>query len=452
MNYNILIIGRGGREHAIAWKTAQSKLVAKIFVAPGNDGIAESFECVNINETNTEKLIKFVKGNNIHLTIVGPEVPLMNGIEDEFKKHNLKIFGPSKAAAQIEGSKQFAKELMHKNNIPTATFEVFDNYDCAKRYLYEKGAPIVIKYDGLAAGKGVVVAMTMTEADYALQDMLLNGKFGKGKIVIEEFLSGPEFSLMAFVHGETVLPLSIAQDHKRAYDKDQGPNTGGMGAYTPVPIIPQTVVEEAVDNIMKPTAKAMVENGTPFTGILYGGLILTKEGAKVIEFNARFGDPETEVVLPKMKSDLIEIILSLLEGKEPQIEWHENAFLGVVLASKGYPDTFEKGIEIKRIETESRKQKAVSRNEALLSKSTDSSRIFHCGTAKIESKWVNNGGRVLIVVGEGKTLVDARQKAYEAVEKIDCKNLFYRTDIGYQSCCADISLITALNSNFPINS
>jgi phosphoribosylamine--glycine ligase len=414
MNINLLIIGRGGREHAIAWKAVQSPIVSKVFVAPGNDGIAESFTCVNINETETEKLILFAKENNIYLTIVGPEVALMNGIVDEFQKQGLKIFGPTQAAAQIEGSKEFAKELMYKHNIPTAAFEVFDNYDNAKQYLVKKGAPMVIKYDGLAAGKGVVVAMTMEEADQALQDMLLNNKFGKGKVVMEEFLIGPEFSLMAFVNGETVLPLSIAQDHKRAFDGDKGPNTGGMGAYSPVPIIPQSAVEEAVNTIMLPTAKAMVENGTPFTGILYGGLILTQEGPKVIEFNARFGDPETEVVLPKMKSDMIEVILNLLDETPYPIEWHETAFLGVVLASKGYPEAFEKGIEIKGIEE----------SNAL---------IFHCGTAKKENKWVNNGGRVLIVVGEGKTLANARQNAYDTVRNLSSENLFYRTDIGWQS-------------------
>ncbi|MCL2436396.1 MAG: phosphoribosylamine--glycine ligase, partial [Lentimicrobiaceae bacterium] len=366
-----------------------------------------------INETENEKLVQFAKENNVHLTIVGPEVALMNGIVDEFEKHNLKIFGPTQAAAQIEGSKQFAKELMQKYHIPTAAFEVFEYYDDAKRYLLQKGAPIVIKYDGLAAGKGVVVAMSVEEADQALQDMLLNDKFGKGKVVIEEFLSGPEFSLMAFVHGETVLPLSIAQDHKRAFDGDQGPNTGGMGAYTPVPIVPNVTIEEAVNTIMLPTAQAMQKNGTPFTGILYGGLILTKEGPKVIEFNARFGDPETEVVLPKMKSDMIEVILALLNGKAPHIEWHEHAFLGVVLASKGYPESFEKGIEITGIE------------EA-------NALVFHCGTAKKEGKWVNNGGRVLLVVGEGITLADAQKNAYGTVKNLS-GNLFYRTDIGYQS-------------------
>jgi len=418
-NLNILIIGRGGREHAIAWKTAQSPLVSKIFVAPGNDGIAESFECVNINETNTEKLILFAKENQIHLTIVGPEVPLMNGIVDEFKKQNLKVFGPTQAAAQIEGSKLFAKELMRKHNIPTASFEVFDHYDTAKQYLLAKGTPIVIKYDGLAAGKGVVVAMNTKEADHVLQDMLLNNKFGKGKVVIEEFLSGTEFSLMTFVHEKIVVPLSIAQDHKRAFDGDTGPNTGGMGAYTPVPIIPQTAVEEALNTIMKPIAKAMMDNETTFSGVLYGGLILTQDGPKVIEFNARFGDPEAEVVLPKMKSDMIEVIMALLDGQDPEIEWYENAFLGVVIASKGYPDSFNKGVEIEGL-----KNRKMDEIKEL---------IFHCGTAKKEGKWVNNGGRVLLVVGEGNDLVVARQNAYSTVQKLSSKNLFYRNDIGWQS-------------------
>ena len=413
-NINLLIIGRGGREHAIAWKAAQSPLVSNIFVVPGNDGIAESFSCVNINETETDKLALFAKENNIQLTIVGPEVALMNGIVDAFQKQGLKIFGPTQAAAQIEGSKQFAKELMHKNNIPTAAFEVFEDYNTAKQYLLAKGAPIVIKYDGLAAGKGVVVAMSIEEADLALQEMLLNNKFGKGKVVMEEFLTGPEFSLMAFVHGGTVLPLAIAQDHKRAFDGDKGPNTGGMGAYSPVPIISQIAIDEAVNTIMKPTAEALVKNGTPFTGILYGGLILTQEGPKVIEFNARFGDPETEVVLPKMKSDMIDVILNLLNETPYPIEWHDTAFLGIVLASKGYPETFEKGIEIKGIDE----------TNALL---------FHCGTAKKENKWVNNGGRVLLVVGEGNTLDDARKNAYLAAKNLSSENLFYRTDIGWQS-------------------
>ena len=420
MKFNILIIGRGGREHAIAWKASQSPLVSKVFVAPGNDGISETFRCININETEIDKIISFVKENNIYLTIVGTEVPLMIGIVDEFQKHGLKIFGPTEAAAQIEGSKLFAKELMHQHHIPNATFQVFEHYIDARQYLLSKGVPIVIKYDGLAAGKGVVVAKTMQEADKALQEMLLNNKFGKGKVIMEEFLSGPEFSLMAFVNGETVLPLSVAQDHKRAFDRDKGPNTGGMGAYSPVPIIPQTAIDDAVNTIIIPTAKAMVANGTPFTGILYGGIILTQKGPKVIEFNARFGDPETEVVLPKMKSDLIMVILNLLDGKASKIEWNDQAFLGVVLASKGYPESFEKGIVIDEL-----KDGKIEGKNSL---------IFHCGTAKKNNKWVNNGGRVLIVVGSGNSLAEASQNAYRISKQFSSnKNLYYRTDIGEQS-------------------
>lgn len=410
----ILVVGRGGREHAMAWKIAQSDLVSELFVAPGNDGMRTQFTCVPIDELDTDALVEFVKQNHIDLTIVGPESTLMNGLADQFALHNLKIFGPTKSAANIEGSKQFAKELMVKYNIPTAQFATFDNYYDAKNYLDRVGAPIVVKYDGLAAGKGVVVAMTYQDADLALQDMLLNAKFGDGKVILEQFLEGPEFSLMALVHGETVLPLSIAQDHKRAFDGDQGPNTGGMGAYSPVPIIPREMIDLAVETVMKPAAKAMVAEGNPFTGILYGGLILTPNGPQVIEFNARFGDPETEVVLPKMKSDLLKVILDLLNGVETKIEWHDLCYVGVVLASKGYPNTFEKGIEITGLE---------------LVPNT----VFHMGTSFKDGKWLNNGGRVLFVVGEGITLKEAQENAYHGISFIQSPALFHRKDIGWQA-------------------
>lgn len=410
----ILVVGRGGREHAMAWKIAQSDLVSELFVAPGNDGMRTQFTCVPIDELDTDALVEFVKQNHIDLTIVGPESTLMNGLADQFALHNLKIFGPTKSAANIEGSKQFAKELMVKYNIPTAQFATFDNYYDAKNYLDRVGAPIVVKYDGLAAGKGVVVAMTYQDADLALQDMLLNAKFGDGKVILEQFLEGPEFSLMALVHGETVLPLSIAQDHKRAFDGDQGPNTGGMGAYSPVPIIPREMIDLAVETVMKPAAKAMAAEGNPFTGILYGGLILTPNGPQVIEFNARFGDPETEVVLPKMKSDLLKVILDLLNGVETKIEWHDLCYVGVVLASKGYPNTFEKGIEITGLE---------------LVPNT----VFHMGTSFKDGKWLNNGGRVLFVVGEGITLKEAQENAYHGISFIQSPALFHRKDIGWQA-------------------
>lgn len=410
----VLVVGRGGREHAIAWKVAQSKRVTDVFVAPGNDGMKSQFQGVPIDETDNEALIQWVKKEKIDLTIVGPESALMNGIVDRFQEEGLTVFGPSKAAAMIEGSKQFAKDLMKKYQIPTADYATFTNYEEAIAYLDKVGAPIVVKYDGLAAGKGVVVALTYVEAKQALQDMLLDAKFGEGKVVMEQFLEGPEFSLMALVHHDLVIPLAIAQDHKRAYDGDQGPNTGGMGAYSSVPVIPEEAVTFAVENIMKPTAQALGKEGTPFSGILYGGLIQTTSGPKVIEFNARFGDPETEVVLPKMKSDLVEVILNLIDGKLTDVEWFNSYFLGVVLASKGYPNSFEKGIEIKGLDQ-------------------IQNTVFHMGTVQKEGKWYNNGGRVLFVVGEGDSLQDAQKNAYEAVSKITSDNLFYRKDIGWQA-------------------
>lgn len=414
----VLIIGRGGREHAIAWKMAQSTLNPQIFVAPGNEGmrtIPNAFvELVPIDENNTEELLRFALDNKIDLTVVGPEAALMNGIANEFQKAGLPIFAPTKEAAQIEGSKQFAKDLMAKYDIPTAAFKTFEDYDQAKSYLDEVGAPIVIKYDGLAAGKGVVVAMTAEEADAALKDMLLDNHFGKGKVVMEEFLQGPEFSLLTMVNGEQVVPLVIAQDHKRAYDGDKGPNTGGMGAYSPVPVIPQEQIDWAVEHIMKPTAAALVKEGCSFCGILYGGLMLTKEGPKVIEFNARFGDPETEVVLPKLKSDFVQMMLDVLDHKPVTPEFFDKAFLGVVLAAKGYPGKYGKGFEIKNLD-------AVKQL------------VFHMGTKREDGKWLSNGGRVLFVVGQGDTLRQAQSDAYEGVKAIDCPELFYREDIGWQA-------------------
>lgn len=410
----ILIIGKGGREHAIAWKIKQSRLVSEIFIAPGNDGMKAQFNCVPIGESHTDQLLEFALKNKVDLTIVGPEAVLMNALVDQFQQHGLTLFSPTKGAAMVEGSKDFAKRLMQKYGIPTAQYSTFSDYDEAKAYLDRVGAPIVIKYDGIAAGKGVVVAPTIDVAEQALKEMLLDRKFGDGEVIIEQFLEGPEFSLMALVHGEKVVPLVVAQDHKRAYDGDQGPNTGGMGAYTPVPLISESVVQDAVEKIMKPMAHAMVQEGIPFTGVLYGGLILTSSGPQVIEFNARFGDPETEVILPKMKSDLVEIILELLNGKTPEIEWDSRFYLGVVLASKGYPGSFTKGEEIQGLE-----------------KVTNP--LFHMGTEFKDGKWYNSGGRVLLIVGRGETIEAAQQDAYQGVAQINAPNLFHRTDIGYQA-------------------
>lgn len=414
---NILVIGRGGREHAIAWKIAQSPLSTRVYVAPGSEGIAQSHPAIStvlIDENDSEQLIQFALMYHVRLVIIGPEVALLNGLADDFAAANIPVFAPSRAATMIEGSKQFAKDLMLKYNIPTAGFSIFDHYDDALSYVKQKGTPIVIKYDGLAAGKGVAVAMNLEEADQALKEMLKEHKFGKGKVVIEEYLEGPEFSLMALVHHETVVPLAIAQDHKRAYNGDSGPNTGGMGAYSSVPVIPESIVNEAVETIMKPTVHAMLKEGISFTGILYGGLMLTPEGPKVIEFNARFGDPETEVVLPKMKSDLLKHILDILAGRETEIEWHDDFFLGVVLASEGYPESSTKGAAISGLEK---------------IKNT----LFHMGTRFENGQWETNGGRVLFVVGRGKSLKEAQVDAYSAVDKIDSDKLFFRTDIGYRS-------------------
>ena len=407
----VLVVGSGGRCHAIVEALSKSAQVDKIFCAPGNAGIAALAECVAIQETAVEELKAFAVEQGIELTVVGPEVALEAGIADSFKAANLRIFGPEKAAAQIECSKQFAKDLMQKYNIPTAEYATFEDFDAAWEYVKAGSLPTVLKYDGLAAGKGVVIAETLEQAEEALRDMLQDEKFGKGKVVIEEYLEGPEFSLLCFVNGTDVYPMPVAQDHKRAYDGDKGPNTGGMGAYTELPFITDEDLQYAMDKIMRPTAAAMVEEGCSFCGVLYGGLMKTKSGIKVIEFNARFGDPETEVILPRLKSDMCQVFCDVADGKTPVIEWDEQATLGVVLASKGYPGSYEKGYVIEGIEE------------------IDGS-IYHMGTASKDDKYVTSGGRVMIVVCKAPTLREAQQKAQAEVEKIKCDNLFHRTDIG----------------------
>ncbi|KSU61652.1 phosphoribosylamine--glycine ligase [[Bacillus] enclensis] len=412
----ILLIGRGGREHAIARKLDESESVSQVFCAPGNPGMAEVAECIPVQETDFAALISFAKEKDIDFTFVGPENPLLDGIVDEFQAEGLKIFGPSKSAAIIEGSKSFSKELMKKYNIPTASYEVFTDIEAASAYIKKAGAPIVIKADGLAAGKGVVVAQTEEEALLALEEMLLDKKFGDAsvKVVIEECLVGEEFSLMAFVQGENVYPMVIAQDHKRAFDGDLGPNTGGMGAYSPVPHIPEEMVKEAVSTVLLPTAEAMVKEGRPFTGILYAGLMLTAEGPKVIEFNARFGDPETQVVLPRMKSDFGLVIRDLLDGKEISLEWKEEAVLGVVLASDGYPEGYQKGVSLPELQG--------LKEDAL---------VFHAGTARNEEgELVTDGGRVLLIAAEAGSVEAAYDSVYGKLDTIRWRGLFYRKDIG----------------------
>jgi len=412
----VLVVGRGGREHAICYKVSESVLVDTVFVAPGNPGMEDCAVCVNISENNQEELIQFAKKEEVQLAIIGPEVPLLEGLADRFQEAGIKVFGPNQAAAEIEGSKSFAKDLMKKYEIPTGEFDVFHDFEAAKKYIETKGAPIVIKADGLAAGKGVTVAMTYEEAIEALEAMLLDAKFGEAssRVVIEEFLAGEEFSLMAFVNGETVIPLEIAQDHKRAFDGDQGPNTGGMGAYSPVPFIDDEMVTHAVETVVKPAAKALVKEGRSFTGVLYAGLIQTTQGPKVIEFNARFGDPETQVVLPRLKSDLVQAILQLLNGEEPVLEWEKDAVLGVVLASKGYPDEYEKGKPLTGIENLS-----------------DEMHVYHAGTAKnSDGNLVTNGGRVLLVAAKAETLEQAQEHVYNELSKLGKEHTFYRNDIG----------------------
>lgn len=407
----VLVVGSGGRCHAIVEALSKSPQVEKIFCAPGNAGIAALAECVAIKETSVEELKEFALANNIELTVAGPEVALEAGIADVFKANGLRLFGPSKSAARIECSKQFAKDLMKKYEIPTAGYETFEDFDAAWEYVKAGSLPTVLKYDGLAAGKGVVIAETLEQAEEALRDMLQDEKFGKGKVVIEEYLEGPEFSLLCFVNGTDVYPMPVAQDHKRAFDGDEGPNTGGMGAYTELPFITEEDLEYAMNKIMRPTAAAMVEEGCSFCGVLYGGLMKTKNGIKVIEFNARFGDPETEVILPRMTSDICQVFCDVADGKQPTITWNEMATLGIVLASKGYPGSYEKGYVIEGTED------------------VDGS-IYHMGTALKDGKYVTSGGRVMIVVCQAPTLREAQQKAAAEVAKIKCENLFHRTDIG----------------------
>lgn len=408
----ILVIGSGGREHAIVDALSRSPQVEKIYCAPGNAGIAAQAECVPLKDTEVEKLRDFARQQGIGLTVVGPEVALAAGVVDVFKKAGLRIFGPTKAAARIESSKEFAKDLMARYDIPTAAYRVFSEYEEALEYVRQRPFPAVLKYDGLAAGKGVVIAENEEQATLALKDMLLDDKFGAGRVVVEDFLEGPEFSFMCFVSGAKVWPMVLAQDHKRAFDGDKGPNTGGMGAYSPLPFITAEDEKEAMERVMKPVADAMVAEGCPFEGVLYGGLMKTRQGIKVIEFNARFGDPETEVVLPRLKSDIVDIFCAVAEGRDAQLEWHDFVTLGVVLASKGYPGAYEKGREIKGLEH-------------------IESTVYHMGTKADGGRILTAGGRVLFVVGKGATLAEARANALADVARIDCDNLFHRSDIGH---------------------
>lgn len=416
MQLKLLVIGSGGREHAIGKKLIQSNNVSEVFCAKGNAGMKQDgIQLVNIAENDHPALIQFAKEKQIDWTIIGPEVALMNGIVDDFTKAGLLAFGPDLSAARIEGSKDFAKEIMKNYHIPTANYQTFTELEKAQAYIEEQGAPIVIKADGLAAGKGVIVAETLDQASNALQDMLADNKFGDSgaKVVIEEFLDGQEFSLLSFVRGAEVYPMIIAQDHKRAFEDDLGPNTGGMGAYSPVPQIPTEMIDKVVETIVKPTAQALVQEGCSFTGILYAGLIATTDGVKVIEFNARFGDPEAQVVLPHLESDLALVIDDLLKGNKPNILWRKSRFsLGVVVAAKGYPGVYLKDIPLP---------------EMIPSKEIS---VYYAGVKEVDGKLVSNGGRVFLIEASAETLEEARKKVYCFLEELDVSDFFYRKDIG----------------------
>ena len=410
----VLVVGGGGREHAIVDALSRSPQVSEIFCAPGNAGIGLIARNVPIKDTDVQALKQFAIDNEIDLTVVGPEAALAVGIVDEFRAAGLRIFGHTKAATRIESSKEFAKEIMEKYGVPTAAYRSFSSYDEALAYVSGRPFPAVLKYDGLAAGKGVVIAADLAEAEKALASMLKDEQFGKGKVVVEDYLEGPEFSFMAFVENGNVYPMPLAQDHKRAFDGDKGPNTGGMGAYTGLPFITSDDEYCAFENILLKTANAMVDEGCPLTGVLYAGLMKTADGVKVIEFNARFGDPETEVVLPLLSSDIYEIFEGVATGElvAPPV-WRKTVTLGVVLASNGYPGSYEKGHLIKGLRNVDAK-------------------VFHMGTKYADGEnLVTSGGRVMMIVAEGESVEQARDHVYREIDKIQCDNLFYRKDIAH---------------------
>ena len=410
----VLVVGGGGREHAIVDALSRSPQVSEIFCAPGNAGIGLIARNVPIKDTDVQALKQFAIDNEIDLTVVGPEAALAVGIVDEFRAAGLRIFGHTKAATRIESSKEFAKEIMEKYGVPTAAYRSFSSYDEALAYVSGRPFPAVLKYDGLAAGKGVVIAADLAEAEKALASMLKDEQFGKGKVVVEDYLEGPEFSFMAFVENGNVYPMPLAQDHKRAFDGDKGPNTGGMGAYTGLPFITSDDEYCAFENILLKTANAMVDEGCPLTGVLYAGLMKTADGVKVIEFNARFGDPETEVVLPLLSSDIYEIFEGVATGElvAPPV-WRKTVTLGVVLASNGYPGSYEKGHLIKGLRNVDAK-------------------VFHMGTKYADGEnLVTSGGRVMMIVAEGESVEQARDHVYREIGKIQCDNLFYRKDIAH---------------------
>ncbi len=437
----ILIIGSGGREHALVWKISQSKLVDKIFCAPGNGGISKQAECIDIKADDIPHLLEFAKKEKIDLTVVGPEAPLASGIVDEFNNYKLRIFGPNKKAAQLEASKVFAKELMAKYNIPTADFKIFSaeggsaaGADIAKAYKYieKKGAPCVVKADGLAQGKGVIVAKTVEEAEQAVTSIMQEKVFGDAgrRVIIEDCLFGEEASIIVLTDSREVIPLASSQDHKRIFDNDSGPNTGGMGAYSPAPVVTEGLFRKILDNIIYRVIHGLIEEGIGYNGVLYAGIMITDEGPKVLEFNVRFGDPETQAILPRLKSDLLEVMLAASEEKLNRVKktgglnWDARTCVCVVCSSGGYPGEYEKGKEILGLEEVEKMQDVV---------------VFHAGTQRLNDsttqrpKTVTNGGRVLGVTGLGNTIKEAIEHTYQAVERIHFEGMHYRRDIGQKA-------------------
>ena len=421
---NVLIIGSGGREHALAWKAAQSPQVEKVFVAPGNAGtlLDNKLANVSLDILDFSRLADFAEANDVGLTIVGPEVPLVAGIVDFFKERKLPCFGPTKGAAQLEGSKAFTKDFLARHKIPTAEYQNFTEVEPALAYLREKGAPIVVKADGLAAGKGVIVAETLAQAEDAVRDMLSGNAFGDAgcRVVIEEFLAGEEASFIVMVDGKNILAMATSQDHKRVGDGDTGPNTGGMGAYSPAPVVTQAVHDRVMQEIIRPTVDGMAAEGNDYTGFLYAGLMIDASGApKVIEYNCRFGDPETQPIMLRLQSDLVELCLAALKGDLDKVgaEWDERASIGVVLAAGGYPGNYNKGDVISGLPTEE----------------VNGEKVFHAGTTNKDGMVVTSGGRVLCATALGKTVSEAQQRAYELAAKIQWDGVFYRKDIGYRA-------------------
>lgn len=422
---NVLVIGSGGREHALVWKMRQSKKVKKLFCAPGNAGIAQEAECVNIQPDNIDGLLSFAKENKIDLTIVGPELPLSLGIVDKFEDAGLRVFGPTASAARLEYSKAFTKEMMVKCNISTAAFKTFTSSHEAKEYIKEKGAPLVIKADGLAAGKGVVVAESVDEAINAIADMMDKKIFGEAgkKVVIEDCLKGEEASFMVFTDGSTIVPMVSAQDHKRVFDFDKGPNTGGMGAYSPAPVVTDALADKVINEVFKPLLSGLKKDGIIYKGVLYAGLMIDDNQLNVLEFNCRFGDPEAQPILFRLKSDIIEIMEAIIDNRlsDINVEWKQEASVCVVIASKGYPGNYEKGDVITGIDN---------------AEKITGIKVFHAGTAKKDNNIVTAGGRVLGVTASGIDINEAVKTAYKAIEKIKFEGMHYRRDIASKALTA----------------